>query len=230
MNAAASRLILGGYSEAIVIAEARASLAEIGGRVSCAFVFVTADYRPQLADFLELVQLHGHVPILIGCSGSGLIGPEAEAESASGFSWLFLHLPETRLTPFHLPPVESEQLGDSELWRAATGLKPKEVDAWIVLASPFDVPIEPWLETWNSAYPGVPCLGGLGSGGARNDEVFCFQDHELVEGGVALALRGGVRVETLVSQGCKPIGEPLTITGVDRNFVLTLGSRPAYRC
>ena len=31
-----------------------------------------------------------------------------------------------------------------------------------------------------------------------------------------------------MSQGCKPIGEPLTVTHAERNVLLTLGSRPAY--
>ena len=31
-----------------------------------------------------------------------------------------------------------------------------------------------------------------------------------------------------VSQGCKPIGEPLTVTQAERNVLLKLGSRPAY--
>ena len=47
-------------------------------------------------------------------------------------------------------------------------------------------------------------------------------------GGVALALEGDVAVHAVVSQGCKPIGEPLTVTQAERNVLLTLGSRPAY--
>lgn len=226
-NAAASQLFLGPYSERAVIEAAHASLAEIGGHVSCAFVFASADYRPQLADFLELIQLHGHVPIIAGCSGSGLVGTGAEAEMATGFSWLFLHLPETHVQPFHFSASEAEQLRDAAALRAAA--HGAEVEAWITLVNPFDTSIEPWLATWNDAFPGVPCVGGLGSGGAQGDDVFCFHDHELVEGGVALGFRGGVRIESLVSQGCRPIGEPLTITGADGNFVMTLGSRPAYQ-
>jgi len=30
-----------------------------------------------------------------------------------------------------------------------------------------NVPVDPWLDQWNAAFPGVPCLGGLGSGGPR---------------------------------------------------------------
>jgi small ligand-binding sensory domain FIST len=217
-NAAASRLCLGAYSEPAVIEAARGALAEIGGRVSCAFAFVSADYGEQLSDFLELVQLHGHVPHLVGCSGSGIIGTDEEAEGASGFSLLFLHLPGTEIRPFHFSP------GDGRTVPAPAGA----VDAWITLANPFGVVAEEWIENWNEEFSGVPCLGGLGSGGAQGDDVFCFYNRDAVEGGVALGFRGGVRIETIVSQGCRPIGEPLTITRSERNFVLGLGSRPAY--
>src|SRR3954470_16980738 len=96
-NAAASRLVQEPFSEALVTETARALLAEIGGRVSCAFVFASAEYREVLPDFLELLQVHGHVPTIAGCSGSGLIGKAKESEGAVGFSVLFLHLPETQI-------------------------------------------------------------------------------------------------------------------------------------
>ena len=47
-----------------------------------------------------------------------------------------------------------------------------------------------------------------------------------VAGALVLALKGGVRVSTIVSQGCRPVGEPWTITGAEENFMLTLGSQP----
>lgn len=228
-NAAASRLLLGAYSEPAVIEAARGALEEIGGHVSCAFAFASADYRPHLADFLELLQVHAHIPVLAGCSASGLIGTGTEAEMASGFALLCLHLPNTHLHPFHFSPDDVRKFGDGDGWRAAMGIKSDEIETWITLANPFGVPVEPWMNAWNAAFPGVPSLGGLGSGGPQGEDVFCFHDRELIEGGVALGFSGGVRVETLVSQGCRPIGEPLTITGANENFVLTLGSRPAYK-
>jgi small ligand-binding sensory domain FIST len=45
---------------------------------------------------------------------------------------------------------------------------------------------------------------------------------------VALALQGDVAVHAVVSQGCKPIGEPLTVTHAEKNVLYALGSRPAY--
>jgi small ligand-binding sensory domain FIST len=229
-NAASSRLILAKYSEPLVIETARSALDEIGGKVSCGFVFCSADYREHLSDFLELLQLHAHVPILLGCSGSGLIGTDAEAEMAQGFSLLLLHLPETELIPFSFEEETAPEWDDGPGWREITGATAKTADAWILLADPASVPIEPWLAAWSEAFPGVPCVGGLGSGGREGSDIFVFRDRKLLEGGgVALGFRGGVKLHTLVSQGCRPIGEALPVTGVEHNVIQSLGSRPAYK-
>ena len=73
-NSAASRLVLSAYSESVVAEAARSVLHEVGGRVSCAFVFCSADYRAQLGEFLEVLQVHGHIPLIVGSSGGGLVG------------------------------------------------------------------------------------------------------------------------------------------------------------
>ena len=49
--------------------------------------------------------------------------------------------------------------------------------------------------------------------------MFVFHEREVVEGGVALGFEGGVTVRTLVSQGCRPVGEPLTITGAEHGLI-----------
>jgi small ligand-binding sensory domain FIST len=229
-NSAASRLVLASYSEAQTIQTAREALAEVGGKVSCGIVFCSTDYRENLPDFLELLQLHAHIPLLIGCSAHGFVGTDAEAEDARGFSLLLLHLPETTLYPVNFPEGEMPEWTDGAGWRKLTGAE--SADAWILLAEPDSerVPIEPWLRAWSQAYPGVPCVGGLASGGSGDGDFFVLRDRELVEtGAVALGFKGGVTLQTLVSQGCRPIGEPLPVTSVDHNIIHSIGTRPAYQ-
>lgn len=230
-NRAASRLTLEPYSEATVVESARSALAEVGGKVTLGFAFTTSQYRPFLPDFLELLTLHGHIPLLAGCSGSGVIGTNREAETDAGFSLLLLHLPETQVHTVELSAGEVESIGSPQGWHRATGVKPGEVAAWIAFCDPFGFPVEAWLAGWNQAYPGVPVVGGLCSGPSDNEEeVFVFHDRtELPQGSLFLVgLKGGVTVRPLLSQGCRPIGEPFTVTGTDGNLVLGLGGKPAY--
>ena len=227
-NRAASRLVLEPFSESIVTEVARDALRECGGKVTCGFVFVSSDYRPHLADFLELVQLHGHVPVLTGSSGMGLVGTATEAEGASGFSLLLLNMPGTTVHPVRLPVLGEDESFSVSSVRALGGRGADQCTAWIVVANSFQLPVEPWLDAWNAAWPGIPTVGGLASGGRTGDDCFVFHDREIIDGGLALGFTGDVRVHTLVSQGCRPVGEPFTITGAEGHLVTTLGSRPAY--
>ena len=161
-NSAASRLVLSAYSESVVADAARSILEEVGGRVSCAFVFCSSDYRAQLGDFLEVLQVNGHIPLIVGSSGGGLVGTAVETESARGFSVLALNLPDTQLVPLSFSGANAPAWDDADAWRKAAG--GDDADAWLLLADPSAVPAEQLLATWESAFPGAPCFGGLASG------------------------------------------------------------------
>lgn len=228
INRATSRLVLGSFSEPQVTEIARDALAEIGGRVSCGFAFVSADYEPYLRDLLELVQVHAHVPILVGCSGSGLIASAHEEESARGFSLVLMHLPNTRIHTARLPAVgDGDEVTPQRMLELA-GPGAEDCGGWIFLGNPYSLAVEPWLDVWNGVFPGVPTVGGLASGGLRGDSAIVFHEREVIEGGVVMGFAGGVNLRTLVSQGCRPIGEPFTITGAEGHLVTSLGSRPAF--
>ena len=83
---AGSRLLLGPFQESAVAAAAEAALADCGGQPTCGFLFVSADWLPQIEEVLDLIRLHGRIPLLVGAVGAGLIGASQEAEGASGMS------------------------------------------------------------------------------------------------------------------------------------------------
>jgi len=225
--------VLKPYSEEAVIEASQSALREAGGKVTLGFVFASPDYQEALPDFLELIQLHGHLPHLVGCSGSGMVGTDREVEGATGFSLLFLHLPETKLHFCELEPADVEWNKSAEEWHRLTKTALGEADAWIALADPYGFPVEPWLAEWNEAYPRIPIIGGLasGSGQAKGEDVFLFHNRSVLAPGsaVLVGIQGaGLKIRALLSQGCRPIGEPLTITGSNANVVTALGGKPAY--
>lgn len=226
---AASCTVLGKFNEDAVKQSAAELLRRLGGKADCAFAFVSQDYHEHLEDFSELVQLFGHVPQVFGCSGTGLVGSKVELEGESGFSLLMLYLPDTQIRPFTFTQAQIEESGGPAFWQMESGLEPGEIDAWIVLADPVSLSLESWLQDWNLAWPGIPCLGGLASSAKGSEGIFVFHNGQPVKGGgLAVALSGGITVRSVLSQGCRPIGEPLPITQTDRNIVLSLGSRPAF--
>lgn len=217
------------FNEEALKETAESALREIGGTVTIGFLFATSDYSPYLADLLEIVQVHGHIPTLIACSGSGVIGTRQESENQPAISLLLLHLPHTRIHALQLAPeAMPDSPGD---WYRKTGLSPQTVDFWISLVNPHGFPVEPWLQSWSRAFPRTPTVGGLCAGHTSEvDEVFIAHNQTVLPAGHALLLgfHRGVRLHTVVSQGCRPIAEPYTITRTYGNTILTLGGRPAY--
>ncbi len=220
--------MLGPFDEKKVSEAAAEALADCGGQPTCGFLFVSADWLPQIGEVLDLIRLHGRIPLLVGTVGSGLIGTWKEAEGASGMSLLLVRLPHTTLTPVLIRPAQIEASNGAGYWTRTAGVRPEDVDAWIILANPFVQGLEGWLAEWNLAYPHAPSIGGLASGGQEKGEHLLLLDGAATDAAVlALAVKGS-QVRTIVSQGCKPVGEPFTITRAEENLVFTMGSRPAY--
>lgn len=74
----------------------------------------------------------------------------------------------------------------------------------------------------------VPILGGVPSAATRpGQNVLVVDQHATRHGFVGLTLGGEFRFDTVVSQGCRPIGPRLVVTASKGNLVMTLGGRPA---
>jgi small ligand-binding sensory domain FIST len=225
---AASRIFVGKYSEKAVIEVAESLRHEIGTNASLGVLFLTQEWRPHLEDTLELIRLHGHVPQLVGCSGWGIIGSRREIEHEPGFSLVLFSLPAESFSIVQISETQIEESAGVEYWRTATGLPAKEVTSWIVLANPHFGGTEGWLEEWSTAYPKVPIMGGLAS--STGSEIFLLKDGEATNAPVlAIALKRGLLVRPLVSQGCRPIGDPSPITKAEQNLIMEIGNLPAYQ-
>ncbi len=226
MNRAASRLVLQPYDEGRVRSVAEEMRAELGAAPTLALAFVSTSYAARLAEFQEVVTVHGHAPVVCGCTGSGLIGTGREAETTEGFSLLFLHLPEARVRAVPIAQEQVEASSGAAYWRDLAG---GVADAWLALANPFRFDADTWLREWNVAFPGTPCLGGLASGAQDNDDVTVFGPQIGMTSEALVVALEGVRVGGVISQGCRPIGEALPVTRVEEHLLLELGSRPAYQ-
>src|SRR5207244_2052285 len=71
-------------------------------------------------------------------------------------------------------------------------------------------------------------VGGMASAGARpGSNVLVLNDWLAQEGAVGLALEGPLRVDVVVSQGCRPVGPVLEVTRADGNVIAELDGQPA---
>ncbi len=215
----------GPYSAAAVREAADRIRTGLPGAAAVVFAFVSSDYLPHLEEFADTIRVDGHALEVVGCTAGGLTNDAVEREGAQGFSLLALHAAAASLTVHELGNQLVENADGPEFWRhtmpAATG--------WIVLTNPFGFAVDDWLGDWNAAFPGVPTIGGLASGGRSEEALAVFHNGRIIDGGIAVALAGSLRLVPAVSQGCRPIGEPLPVTKAEDNIIFSLGSRPAYQ-
>ncbi len=178
---------------------------------------------------LEIIRINARVPLLVGCSSNGLIANEHEIEIGSGLVLNLYHMPDARLKGLHLTADEISSTLEVEDLYAFTGISRSQTNGWILLADPFHLPNDDWLECWNDAYSPLPMLGGLAAGLMGKPESFLYLNGDVFnEGMVALSVGGDVTLQGMVSQGCKPIGETWTITEVDQNKILAIANKPAF--
>jgi small ligand-binding sensory domain FIST len=197
--------------------------------VSLGLIFLTPKFFPHAAQILEIVQLHGKVPLLVGCSGKALIAGAREIEDDAGVSLALFHLPGAELNAVHFAQEQVECAANADYWHEFTGVAADATNGWLVFADPFHLDSEGWLQSWSAAYPGVPVLGGLASGDFSEQSTQVYLNGEVFEeGGVALSVGGGVKLASVTAQGCSPIGDTWTLTRVERNFISAIGNRPAY--
>lgn len=221
-NRAYSEIVRGTFSEAEVQAVAERARQRLGGKASIAFVFTSCDLKQDLTDILELIQIHAHCPHVVGASAGGIIGVGREEEDTTGFTLLALYLPHTQVEVYELPKTTGE------VWENAGQWNQTGDTGWILLGNPTMVG-EQWMSEWNSRMGNSPTYGGLASGSHQAEDLFLFTEKGLSEvAAIAVGFQGGVKLHGLVSQGCRPIGEPLTITKADDHLIYQLASLNAY--
>jgi small ligand-binding sensory domain FIST len=129
----------------------------------------------------------------------------------------------------HFTQAELEEAETPEFWHAKTGIPPAQTNGWLAFVDPFHLDGEAWLRSWNAAYQPRPILGGLASGEFTEQLTQVYLNGEVFEeGGVALSVGGGIKLASVISQGCTPIGETWTLTKVEQNLIHQIGNRPAY--
>lgn len=202
---------------------------QLPGPVSLGLVFMSPDFFPHAAATLEILRVHGRIPLLAGCSGTGLIVRGEEIESASGIVLGLYHLPGAKLKGFRFTQSQVEEANGAAYWHLETGIEPSRTNGWLVFHDPFHLDAESWMRSWNEAYAPVPTFGGAASGVFSDQTTQIYLNGDVFEeGGVAISVGGDVKLAGVVSQGCTPIGEPWTLTRVEQNLIHQIANRPAY--
>ncbi len=164
------------------------------------------------------------------CTCAGIIGTDKEIEGRPSASLMLARLPGVELVPFSLNQAELEGLRIPADWYNFLEVYPNERPSFLVFPDPFLIDANGFLAKLNLAYPGSSIVGGLASAASGPQENVLIVDGEVFqEGLVGVCLKGNISVETVVSQGCRPVGETYIITKAENNIIYELGGKPFYK-
>jgi small ligand-binding sensory domain FIST len=206
-------------------------LSELGQEPDLVIAFVSHHYARSFEKIPGYIKDKLNPKALIGCSAGGLIGGGEEVEHEKGIALAGAVMPGVKLSGFH---IFNEQLPDGDAspseWEKIVGVESSVEPSFILLPDPFSFRIDSMVQGLDYAFANSVKVGGLASGANEPGRNALFlNDDVYTEGMVGLAVSGNVVVDSVVAQGCRPIGKPLTVTACQGNIVLELDGEPAIQ-
>ncbi len=214
----------------LAAAEAADAAAQDLGDEGCrlAVVFAGPDHADALTGIAAAVEARLDPEVVIGGVAQGVVGPATEVEGQAGVAVWAVAGAEGEVRPFRSWSQRTADGGVAVVgWPDTT-----PDDVAVVLADPHSYPMAQVVSHVGGERPGHPVVGGMltpGSGPGRlllraPEESTGAEVHD--DGAVGVVL-SGMDVDAVVSQGCRPVGEPLVVTGAERNVIAELAGEPA---
>ena len=200
---------------------------KLAAPVSLAIVFVSSHHAAELEAIAGEIRQRLSPGCLLGCTGESIVGVAREVEDEPAVSLWLASLPGVSLEPMHLqfqqtpegPTITGWPDDMPEVWPQGSAL--------LLLGEPFSFPADWLLERLNEDRPGAPVIGGMASGAhSPGGNRLLLDDRVFDQGAVAALVHGPVRIETVVSQGCRPVGRTFVVTKAEQNVILELSGKP----
>lgn len=158
---------------------------------------------------------------LVGCATEAVVAGRREVDEEPAVAVWLAELPRSAET-YHMEYVRTsagDVLGGYQF-------DPRGSDTHLLVPDPYSFPASVLLAHLNQHAPGTPVLGGFASGRARTT---LFRDTKVLTSGAVGVRLPGVAVRPVVSQGCRPVGDPYTVTGAQDGVITELAGQPPLR-
>lgn len=182
-----------------------------------AVLFVTTPHRDAFRGLCRTVRSLLRPVTLLGATAVSVIGGAQEAEDVPAISlWAAWGIGEA--VPLRIVDTVP----------GVPGLPDGADRTLLLVADPFSFAVDRFLEDCARDHPGTTVVGGLASAApAPGGNLLALDDEVFDHGAVAVAFDADVvPVVAVVSQGCRPIGAPYTVTRAVGNVLGEMGGRP----
>lgn len=216
-----------GLANAVVAAADRLLEALGGTEPDLVLAFVSHQYGVQFTALPGLLRREFESAQLFGCTGVGVIGGGHELEEPAAITLMGAVLPGVNLHAVHLeqpntPPTYAER----SLWLAALGLENNHPECLLLLSDPFSFDSDGLTKGLDRHFPHTVKFGGLASGMEHpGTPCLLLNDRIYQSGCICLCLSGDIAVDTIVAQGCRPIGDPMFANATHENLILELDGK-----
>lgn len=198
-------------------------LETLGTPPDVAMLFVTAPHAGALEDIARTVRRLVNPRVLVGATAVSVLGGSQEVEDRPGVA-LWAGQFGVDVEPVRLEAIPT----DENLFVAGGGVLNRNDGTLLLLADPFSFPVEQVLDHLRETAPGVTIIGGMASAArGPGGNVLVLDDEQFRTGAAGVWLPPEVDVTSVVSQGCRPIGQPYVVTRSERNVLYELAGKPA---
>ena len=197
------------------------------GKADLALVFCSTSFSSDLPRLLPLLQRRLKADHWIGGCGGGVVGTGAkgepqELEQGPGLSVTLLRLPGAKVTSFAINPNQPPDLdGPTQPWVDAVGADPAAGGGMLLWIDPSSSGINDLTSGLDYAFPDMEKIGGLTSNHSADHGSLLLGDR-VCAGAVGCVISGEWTLQSVVAQGCRPIGPVFEVEQAKRNVVLEL--------
>lgn len=194
---------------------------ELGEAPDVVFAFISATYSDHYEALPKTIRKAFPDAVIVGCCGGGVIGNQKEVEAQDAVSLVAAILPDVEISGFYLGTEQED-------WPEQISVDPDKDPELIVLTDPFSCDAKSLVSCLDAAFPNSTKIGAIASGGSEaGDSILLLNDTLHRTGAVCLALSGNIEIDTIVAQGCRPIGTPMFVTRSTGRVLYELDGRPA---
>ncbi|MCP3977712.1 MAG: hypothetical protein GY716_00080 [bacterium] len=214
-------------TKAAAVEAAQQVSAALSGSADWCVAFATSEHEAAAPAMIETLSQALGTPYVVGCSASGVLAGGREHEAGPALGVLAVASDQLRATPF-LFRDEGDRGMTAGVRLGQRLLSSRDSnDLLVVWPDPFHVRPDRLLQGLDAVLGGIPVLGGASSAAPGLARTFQFCGSESGGAGVSGVRFGGdFRYVVGVTQGCRPLGEPLRVTRAHDNMILELDGRP----
>jgi small ligand-binding sensory domain FIST len=225
----ASHLSTQNNIEACVDESVEAILSQMDGKsIDLTIIFMSPQFKDKYKEIPKLIRGRISSGHFLGCSGGGIVGGGKEAEQQTAFSMTCANLPDVEIKGIRSDTMKlPDQDTAPSVWREWLGVDVEKNPSFIFLADPFSFQGEEFLAGVDFAYPNSSKVGGLASGAQAPGGNALYLDDKIHNNGlIGLALSGNIGMDTIVAQGCRPIGDPVKVSKCDGTLLTEMDGQP----